>query len=138
MSAKNLICIAAVLILIHLLGHAVGHFSWDDSAGPLFEVVKLMKSKSADFMGATKSLADYYHGYSMIMFGLYGMSIAILLILANHTSSKMTRQLLIPIGITYVFFGIIECLYFFPFAAAVSFLAGLLILFSVLKLNNNQ
>ncbi len=136
MTSKLLIRISAILIFIHLLGHTIGHLGWDDETGPLFGVVKEMKSHSAEFMGATKSLADYYNGYSLIMFGLFGMTILMLWILSNHsaTNQKLVRQVLFPIGIAYLFFGVIEYLYFFPFAAVISILAGLSAILATLKL----
>ncbi|UIR57300.1 hypothetical protein LZQ00_05655 [Sphingobacterium sp. SRCM116780] len=138
MTAKRLIRISAILILVHLLGHTGGHLSWDKASGPLFGVVKEMKSHSAEFMGATKSMADYFNGYSLIMFGLFGMSILVLWTLSNHTfrSAKLVKQILYPMGVTYLAFGVIEFLYFFPFAAIISLLAGILMLFSTLKLTD--
>ncbi len=138
MTAKLLIRISAILILVHLLGHTMGHIGWDDETGPLFGVVKEMKSHSAEFMGATKSMADYYEGYSFIMFGLFGMSILLLWILSNNTltNQRIVKQLLYVIGFSYLFFGAIELLHFFPFAAIVSFLAGFFSILATLKLNN--
>lgn len=136
MSAKPGIRISAILILIHLLGHTGGHIGWDDPTVPLGDVVKTMKSHSAEFMGATKSMADYFQGYSLIMFGLFGMTIALLWILsvAVESNTKLVKQLLFPIGITYLLFGAIEYMYFFPFAAIISFLAGVFALYARTKL----
>ena len=45
MKAKVLLKIAAGLILIHLIGHAVGHTAWDKPADPkMMEVVTAMKN----------------------------------------------------------------------------------------------
>lgn len=136
MTPKLFIRTSAILIFIHLLGHTMGHLSWDDETGPLFSVVKEMKSHSAEFMGATKSLADYYNGYSLMIFGLFGMTILVLWILSNHstTNQKLVRQILYPVGIAYLFFGIAEYLYFFPFAAIISILAGVSAILATLKL----
>lgn len=137
MTAKRLIRISAILIFIHLLGHAMGHIGWDDESGPLYGVIKEMKSHSAEFMGANKSMADFYVGYSFILFGFLGMTIIMLWILSNNTSSnqKLVKQILYPIGFAYLFFGVIEFLQFFPLAAILSILAGFISILAILKLN---
>ena len=129
MKAKLLLRIAAGLILVHLLGHTVGHLTWDSPEDPTMkEVVTSMKSHKADFMGATKSMADYYNGYSLMIFGLFGMTILLLWFISGFVNDQrqIANRLLLPIGVVYLFFGITEYIYFFPFAASMSFLAGLL------------
>jgi hypothetical protein len=139
MKAKILLRMAAALILIHLMGHSLGHSAWDKPEDPkMKEVVASMKGYSTEFMGTTKSMADYYNGYSLIIFGLYGMTILILWFTSGFINEQRTiaAKILWPIGITYVAFGIIEYIAFFPFAAAMSLFAGLLILVSVTLTKN--
>lgn len=136
MRSKLLLRIAAALVLVHLLGHAIGHATWQTPEDPRMQaVVQSMKGYAAPFMGAVKSMADYYHGYSLIMFGLYGASIWILWAASGaiEESRTLLRRLLLPLGVVYVYFGIVEYLYFFPFAAVVSLLAGVLVLVAVGK-----
>lgn len=131
--------LSAIFIFIHLLGHTGGHMGWDDETGPLYHVVKVMKSNSAEFMGATKTMADYFNGYSIMLFGVFGMSILILWNVSNHlqTNKQLAKPILVSMGIAYLFFGIVEYIYFFPFAAFISFFAGLFALLAVFKLNND-
>ena len=134
MKAKVLLRIAAALILIHLLGHSVGHSIWDKPEDlKMQEVVAAMKGYSAEFMGATKSMGDYYNGYSLIMFGLYAMTIFVLWFASGFINEQRTIavKILYPIAITYLAFGVIEYISFFPFAASMSFLAGLLTLLAI-------
>jgi hypothetical protein len=134
MKSKILLRLAAILILIHLLGHSVGHSGWDKPEDPkMKEVVAAMKGYSAEFMGATKSMADYYNGYSLIIFGLYIMTILILWFASGFIDAQrsIATKILWPIGVTYVAFGIIEYIAFFPFAAAMSFFAGVLTLLAI-------
>lgn len=134
MKPKLLLKIAAVLITIHLLGHGIGHVTWDNPEDPrIREVVSSMKLHEAEFMGATKSMADYYNGYSLIIFGLYGMSILLLWFIAGFINDRrdIAHKLLYPIGVAYIFFGVIEYLYFFPFAAILSFMAGALTIVAI-------
>lgn len=134
MKAKILLRIAAALIVVHLLGHSIGHSEWDTPDDPrMQEVVAVMKSYSAEFMGATKSMADYYNGYSLIIFGLYGMTILILWFASGFINEHrmIADKILAPIAVAYLAFGVIEYVSFFPFAAMMSFLAGLLTLLSI-------
>jgi hypothetical protein len=134
MKAKVLLRIAAGLILIHLLGHGVGHKDWDKPTDPkMMDVVTTMKSYQGEFMGAVHSMADYYNGYSIIIFGLYGMSISLLWLASGFVQEQPTIaiKILYPIGTAYLFFGVVEFIYFFPFAASMSFLAGVLTILSI-------
>lgn len=131
MKAKTLPKLAALLILGHLLGHSVGHATWDTPEdSKMRAVVAEMQRYKADFMGATKSMADYYNGYSLMIFGLFAMSILLLWLISGFIDEqrRIANQLLYPIGIGYTIFGVIEYVYFFPFAASMSFLAGVFIL----------
>lgn len=134
MKSKIFLRIAAALIVVHLLGHSVGHATWDTPEDPkMQEVVTHMKSHSAEFMGAVKSMADYYNGYSLIIFGLYAMTIAILWMASGFIDSNriIATKILWPIGLTYLAFGVIEYIAFFPFAAAMSFFAGVLTILAI-------
>lgn len=134
MNSKVLLRIAAGLILIHLLGHSVGHAGWDAPEDPkMQEVVTVMKSYKGEFMGATQSMADYYNGYSLMLFVLYGMTIFLLWFLSGFVREQpvIAGSLLYTIGTSYLLFGVIEFVYFFPFAGSISFLAGVLTLIAV-------
>lgn len=134
MNSKILLRIAAALILLHLLGHSVGHFTWDTPDDPnMQQVVNTMKGYSAEFMGAKKSMADYYHGYSLIVFGLFGMTIAIQWLASGFIGKhrQIISKILYPVAFAYLAFGIIEFITFFPFAALLSFMAGILTLLAI-------
>jgi hypothetical protein len=134
MTPKILQRIAAIVILVHLLGHTVGHIMWDNPDDPkMQEVVNAMKGYESDFMGARKSMADYYEGYSWEIFFLYGMTISILWVVSGfkQDDKAMTKKLLYPIAIAYMAFGVIEFIHFFPFAASLSMIAGILIALSL-------
>ena len=76
MKAKILLRVASLLILVHLLGHSMGHLQWDKPKDPkMKEVVDIMKGYSTQFMGATKSMANYYEGYSLLMFFVFAMTL---------------------------------------------------------------
>lgn len=134
MKPRLLLRIAALFILIHLLGHSFGHFSWKETNDPAKrEVIRQMTGPEFEFMGATRSMGDYYEGYSLILLVVYAMSIALILTAARYADSNhdIARTVLTPIGIGYVAFGVIEFLYFFPFAASMSLGAGVLIILAI-------
>jgi len=135
MKAKWFLRIAAILIIVHLLGHAMGHMSWDKPDDPrMQEVVDAMKSYEGQFMGASQSMADYYRGYSLILFLVFVMSVMQLWIASGiiDEHSEAIKKFLYPVSMAYFGFSVIEFVYFFPFAASVSFLAALFTLLAVL------
>ena len=134
MKSKILLRIACVLILIHLLGHSMGHLQWDKPKDPkMQEVVDMMKGHTTVFMGATKSMANYFEGYSIILFFVFGMTIMILWSVSGfiETNKSIAIKILYPIAITYLAFGVVEYLYFFLFAASISFLAGVCVFLGI-------
>ena len=134
MKAKILLRIACLLILVHLLGHSLGHLSWDKPKDPkMKEVVDVMKGYSTEFMGASKSMANYFEGYSIILFFVFAMTILILWSVSSfvNTHKDIAVKILYPIAITYLAFGVIEYFYFFIFAASISFLAGFFVFLGI-------
>ena len=133
---KLLLRIACGLIFIHLVGHFIGHTTWKRPADlKMQEVVNVMIENKANYMGAVRSLADFYHGYSILLFIVYGLSIWVLWVLSSgkNSDSQLTKRLVIPFGIAYLAFGIVEFCLFFPFAAIISTLAGMAILLTLYK-----
>jgi hypothetical protein len=134
MKSKIFLRIASLLILVHLLGHSMGHLQWDKPKDPrMKEVVDMMKGYSTEFMGATKSMANYYEGYSLIMFFVFAMTILILWSVSSFadTHKDIAVKIMYPIAITYLAFGVIEYFYFFIFAASISFLAGVCVFLGI-------
>src|SRR4051812_10912589 len=120
MKSKLLLRIAIAFIFVHLLGHSIGHVGWDKPKDPkMQEVVQAMKGYSGEFMGATKSMADYYNGYSLIMFVVFVMSIFLLWTVSGfiETNRSIAVRILYPMAAAYITLSAIEFVYFFPFAA---------------------
>lgn len=137
MSPKLLLRIAAGFILIHFLGHSMGHFTWKDTTDPVKkEVISQMTGHQFPFMGSLRSMGDYFDGYSLILFVVFILSIWLLLIVADMTERLpyIAGRLLWPLALTYLAIGIIEFICFFPFAAGISMGAGLLIATSIVFL----
>lgn len=138
MKAKIWLRGACLLILLHLLGHAGGHSTWDHPEDPeMQEVVNAMHGYASDFMGATRSMADYFNGYSIMLFFVFAMSISILWAASNFPAEQrtLTKKILYPLAFAWMAFGVIEFMYFFPLAAGMSLGAGILILFGISRLS---
>ena len=101
--------------------------------------VNAMIENKANYMGAYRSLADFYHGYSLLLFVVYILSVWVLIVLANSRKKdiKLVKNILFPFGIAYISFGVIEFYQFFLFAASISALAGVLILLSIFVLKKS-
>ncbi len=137
MKPKLLLKIAAILIFIHLLGHSAGHMSWKHPKDPKMQVVvNTMLDYKAPFMGASRSMGDYFHGYSLTLFFVFGMSICMLWLIAGFVNEQplIAKKIGYPLGIAYLGIGIIEAVYFFPLAAGISLLAGLIVVVALLRL----
>lgn len=133
MKAKVGLRLSALFVAIHLLGHAFGHHGWDKPENEqMRSVVGTMKAYSADFMGANRSMADFYNGYSLAMFVWLGFTMGMLWIASGliESNRKAIVKMVVPLGMAYGLLGGIELLYFFPFAAIISFCASASILWA--------
>ncbi|MDB5127768.1 hypothetical protein [Mucilaginibacter sp.] len=122
--------IAAVLMLLHTLGHTMGALTWKNAPNArVAAVVTGMENEHFDFMGRSLTLASFFNGYGFIMIGVL-LLISILLWLLSSTP---VRGIILLLGLFLVFMAIVEFIYFFPFAAAFSLLAGISTLFAYQK-----
>ncbi len=141
MTSKLLIRISALLVLFHLAGHTLGHLNWKTSNNPIRkEVIKQMTDHAFVFMGAKRSMADYYQGYSLLMFVVYLMSAAILWLLANISDQhpNIVKKLILIIAASFIVMCFIEFFHFFTFAAGISFSVAITLLISSYQLRNQQ
>jgi hypothetical protein len=122
--------IASVLMLLHTLGHTVGALTWKTAPNVrVAAVVTGMENEHFDFMGRSLTLASFFNGYGYNMIGVL-LLISVLLWLLSIEPNK---RLIFVLGIFLLFLAIIEFIYFFPFAAAFSLLAGISTLFAYQK-----
>jgi hypothetical protein len=122
--------IAAILMLLHTAGHTMGALTWKNAPNArVAAVVTGMENEHFDFMGRSLTLASFFNGYGFIMIGIL-LLISILLWLL---SSAPVRSMILLLGLFLVFMAIMEFIYFFPFAAAFSLLAGISTLFAYQK-----
>src|SRR5688572_10397851 len=142
MKPKILLQIAILCIVVHLLGHLVGHFTWKDSTGDTTreEVIRQMVEYRFDFMGASRSMGDYYEGYSALLLIEYLVIVLVLWAISRFVEHQpqTARKLLAPICLGLLAFGVLEFVYFFPFAAIMSTLAGVATFFSMMGLEASK
>jgi len=84
-----------------------------------------------DFMGRSASLGDFYAGYGFIMIGV----LLLISILLWQLSTGVSPRITLLMSFFLLFMGIVEYIYFFPFAAAFSLLAGVATLVAYRKLS---
>ena len=138
MKPKLLLRIAAVLMFIHTMGHTLGALTWKTAPNPVIGlVIKGMETNHFDFMGRSVTLASFYEGYGFMMIFVYMFMSLLLWLLAADAGNKLCVRLLPILAILLLSLGIIEYIYFFPFAAAISFIAGLCTLATVFT-NNTE
>jgi uncharacterized membrane protein HdeD (DUF308 family) len=113
-------------MLLHTAGHTMGALSWKHAPNSrVAAVISAMQAEHFDFMGKSVSLGSFFEGYSFTMIG-------VLLLLSVMLWLVSDRKCTLPIGLFLLFMGVIELIYFFPFAAAFSLLAGIFTLYAYL------
>jgi hypothetical protein len=140
MKGKTLLRISIIPILIKLLGHSIGHMGWDKPDDPKMQtVVDTMKGYTGQFMGASYNMGEYLTGYSLMILCVYLLTSYMFWVLSAsyNLQSKVVNSIVYPIAITFFVFSILEFLYFFPFAASMSVLAGVIMILS-LKLGKKK
>jgi hypothetical protein len=135
MKAKTIAKLALIPILVKVIGHSIGHMGWDTPADPrIMDIVSAMKGYTGEFMGSGYNMAEYYTGYSMMILIVYIITCFMIWFISDlyDTHPDIAKRLLMPIGLGYFVFAVVEFRYFFPFAAWMSVLAGVIVIFSVI------
>jgi hypothetical protein len=113
-------------MLIHCVLHTIGFGTWKDDPARQ-NVVKAMNGPRLPFMGSSRNIADYYEGFG------YASTIAMILIFVSlwlvsgdlAKGSSLAKKMTLTLGVILVLWGADEIIYFFPFAASISWLSGL-------------
>lgn len=132
MKPKLLLRIAAILMFLHTIGHTFGALSWKNAPNSFVgQVIAGMQKNHFGFMGRSVTLASFYEGYGYMMILVYLLSSILLWLLAADSNNPLSAKLLPVLSVFLLLIAIIEYIYFFPFAAAFSLLAGLCTLFAL-------
>ena len=141
MKSKLLLRIASLVILLHDFGHTFGHFTWKQSHDATKqEVIKQMTNNKFPFMGAVRSMGEYYDGYGYASTLALFLLAAILWIASGATEQNkiIIKKILVVVSIVLLGWGIDELVFFFPFAAAFSLVAFLLTVIATFQLDRNR
>lgn len=126
MKPKILLRVAAILMLLHTLGHTMGALGWKNAPNDAIRgVISGMQKNHFVFMGRSASLADFYEGYGLSMIGVLLLVSITLWLLSGDSNNPLSRKLQPLFALFLLCLAIIEYVYFFPFAAAFTLLAGL-------------
>jgi hypothetical protein len=137
MKPKLLLRIAAILMFLHTIGHTFGALSWKNAPNPLVgQVIAGMQKNHFEFMGRSATLASFYEGYGYMMILVLLLISMLLWLLAAESDSRLSSKLLPVLAVFLLLIAVIEYIYFFPFAAALTSLAGLCTLFSLVNREN--
>lgn len=127
MTPKSLLRLGAIIMILHLVGHTFGHLGWRKSTEPMREeVVRHMTEYKFPFMGVIHSLGDYYEGYgwtggvALFFFAAIMWSLSA----ASVSESCIVRRQTMILAPCLLVWGILEWVYFFPFAAAFTLAAA--------------
>ena len=136
MTPKILLRIAAVLILIHNVGHTIGHSGWKNAPDEVNRrAIDAMTGNEFIFMGAKSTYARFYDGYGYAG-SLTLLLVMILLWMLSGVQSKLSKQLTIVTGLFLVSWAIMEYLYFFPLAAGMTLIAAIVTIWSANRMVN--
>ena len=141
MKPKILLRIAAILIFIHAVLHTYGFNTWKEAPDSVYKTLVVgMTAHTFPFMGAVRSLGNFYEGFG------YASSIALFLIaiilwfVSGETSrsTNLAKKIIYAVGVALVAWGIDELIYFFPFAASITLTAAVLTLLSGFVMKKNS
>jgi hypothetical protein len=139
MKAKITLRYASILMFLHDAGHIFGATTWKQTNDPLKrEVIEQMTGKKFPFMGAFRSMGQYFDGYGLLS-ALAMLLIAIIFWIvstANSQTVTICKNIIIVVSVILLPWGIGETIFFFPFAGAFSLLASILGFYSIYLLKS--
>ena len=116
-------------MLFHTLGHTIGALTWNQAPNAAIgRVITAMETNHFNFMGRNTTIASFYDGYGIMMIFVLLLLSLILWLLSGEAENRLTFRLLLPLTAYLVLQAAAEFIFFFPFAAAISFLAGIAVL----------
>lgn len=139
MNPKLFLRLAAILMLLHTIGHTFGALSWKEAPNETIgTVINAMQTNHFDFMGRSTSLANFYQGYGITMILVLLFIVLLLWLLSHETRNALAAGLLTPLTIFLTVLAVIEYIYFFPFAAAFSLVSGIFALIARIQMISLQ
>lgn len=126
MRQKISLRIASILMFLHTVGHSFGALNWKRAPNEaLGRVISGMQTEHFPFMGRSATLGSFYEGYGICMIFVLLLVSILLWQLSNAVDNSLAKRQLLFLGLFLLILAMAETIYFFPFAAAFSLLAGL-------------
>lgn len=133
MTPKILLRIAAVIMLLHNVGHTMGHVTWKNAPGESNRrAIDAMTDNHFEFMGRESTYAQFFDGYGYAGTLTLLLSMILLWILSGD-QSKLSKQLSMVTGLFLVSWAVMEYIYFFPLAAGMTLVAAVLAIWGSVK-----
>ncbi len=125
MKPKILLRIAAVLMFIHDVLHTIGFSGW--KTDPTRQaVINAMTGPKLPFMGANRNMGEFYDGFGYASsIALLLMAVSLWIVSGELGSRSLAKKLMLTLAVILVLWGGDEIVYFFPFAAGISWLSSL-------------
>ena len=128
MRSRTLLWIAFGVIVFHILGHTMGHFTWKETEDArLLTIIEDMYIHKFEFMGKQQTLGGHHDGYSLL-FGIMLLTFAALTWMMAREMNRhaQLKPILLVTGVALIACGIVETIYFFALAGGSSLVAGIL------------
>jgi len=136
---KHLVRLAAVLMAFHTLGHTMGALGWKKNPDEnVSAVIDGMLTTHFDFMGRSATLGQFYEGYGIIMILVLALISSQLWMLSDEADNPKATRLLTFMTVFLILMAVLEYIYFFPFAAGITFLAAVCVIISLIGKNQGQ
>lgn len=133
--ASLLLRIAAVIMLLHSIGHIVGASGWQNPNGKVpADVVQKMQNTHFNIKGADTTMAMSFSGMSY-MASIFLLLITAVLWMSSTRTGREGSGILLMIAAATACLAVVEFIFFFPGVAFLSLAATLLISLSIYKLN---
>ncbi|MCL2291166.1 MAG: hypothetical protein FWC34_10800 [Bacteroidetes bacterium] len=134
MKPKLILRIAAIVLILHAIGHSMGAFTWQkpDSGIPV-EVVQTMQEVHFDFMGKENTMAAMFTGNGTAGIILL-LLMSVILWVVSGWNNKFVTKILWIVFCAILVLAIAEVIYFFPMAYMLCFVAAGLVLWGIFKM----
>jgi hypothetical protein len=134
-TSKLLLRIAAIIMLLHSIGHTVGFSNWQNPKGEVpMDVVQKMKDTHFLVKGKDTTMAASFSGsgYTVSIFLL--LIVSILWIFSSRKGKDISTIILLA-GLAITSLAVVEFIFFFPMVAILSLTAAALVFISLYKMN---
>jgi hypothetical protein len=134
MTPRILLRIAAAIILLHNIGHTLGHVGWKKAPDEVNRrAIDAMTSNEFIFMGERSTYARFFDGYGYA--GTLTLLLAMILLwMLSGVESRLSKQLTMVTGLFLLSWAVMEYMYFFPLAAGMTLVAAAVTIWSGIRM----